>query len=300
MTLFHSGRPVAVACLILSGLVAACTAEQPADDRPVAAIDEAACDAGMVGRFDTGADLFIAQFDARPDVDDLHAIAAVSTILADEAFACVDHLAVAGAYGRQGGLYIPAPELFTLAFGDHWIEADDRHEDAAAELAVLIVERLQAGGDVWIAEAGQSDLTAMTIRAAQDIAPDLDFAGRVHLVQHSSWNESQTDADALAFVREHMDYIRIPDGNAAGNGSPGFRTENGALWPRMLADETVGATWAEAQRIADANNEKAGYDNPAVRAGGFDFSDVSETAYIFGFEDMAGVEAFAERFIAAP
>nr|GGH99713.1 hypothetical protein GCM10011355_26320 [Aquisalinus luteolus] len=265
----------------------------------MAPVDEATCDAGMIGRFDSGADLFIAQFDARPDVDDLHAIAAVATVLADDAFACVDHLAVAGAYGRQGGLYIPAPELFDLAFGDHWIEAHDRHQDAAAELAALIVDRLQAGGDIWIAEAGQSDLTAATIRAAREIAPELDFAARVHLVQHSSWNESQTDVDALGYVREHTDYIRIPDGNAGGNGSPGFRTEGGALWPMMLADEDVGAIWAEAKRLADANNEKAGYDNPAIGAGGFDFSDVSETAYIFGFEDMADVEAFAQRFIAA-
>lgn len=297
MALHFSRRATTAACLMFFGFLSACN--QPTDIEPKAVIDDASCDAGMIGRFDTGQDLFIAQFDARPDVDDLHAVAAVSTILADEAFACVDHLAVAGAYGQQGGLYIPAPDLFTLAFGDHWIEAHERRQDAAAELADLIVERLEAGGDVWIAEAGQSDLTAATIRAARDIAPGLAYDQRVHLVQHSSWNESQTEPDALAYVREYTDYIRIPDGNAGGNGSPGFRTESGALWPALLADEDVGETWAEAKRLADANNEKAGYDNPAVRAGGFDFSDVSETAYIFGFEDMADVEAFMTRFIGA-
>ena len=59
--------------------------------------------AGMIGRFDPRTDVFIGHFDSKPDVDDLHTIAAVGSLLRHDAFACVNAIGVAGAYGVQGG-----------------------------------------------------------------------------------------------------------------------------------------------------------------------------------------------------
>ena len=75
-----------------------------------------------LGRFSVEDDLFVAQFDSKTDVDDLYSVAAVATILADPRFSEVRHHAVAGAYGIQDRLYVPANELFELAFGSNWSE----------------------------------------------------------------------------------------------------------------------------------------------------------------------------------
>src|SRR3990172_1736972 len=72
------------------------------------------------GKFNVKKDLFLAQFDCKTDTDDIHSIAGVKTILSDDRFSKVKYHAVAGAYGIQDGLYVPANEIFEIAFGDHW------------------------------------------------------------------------------------------------------------------------------------------------------------------------------------
>ncbi|HSH10104.1 MAG TPA: hypothetical protein VK995_06920 [Oceanipulchritudo sp.] len=154
-----------------------------------------------LGRFSVEKDLFLAQFDSKTDVDDIHSVAAVATILADPRFSEVRYHAVAGAYGIQDGLYVPANELFELAFGSNWSDAHTDYERALGEVSSLVTETLKMGGTVWIADAGQSDFTADIVRQMEAVLPEIDLKERIHVVQHSEWNEKVTTPEKLAYVK---------------------------------------------------------------------------------------------------
>lgn len=249
-----------------------------------------------LGLFDPTKDLLISNFDSKPDVDDLHAIAALSTVLRSAPFDQVQSIAVAGAYGTQGGEYIEAPHLFQLAFGDAWLDAHNQRELTITALADRVIQTLDAGGAVWVQDAGQSDVSSDTVKQVAARRPDLETKSTYHVIQHSDWNESVTDPEKLQTLKYLADYRRIPDGNALGNGSPGYVSEDTALWLPILAHPDFGAVWTEAKTIADTRNPDAAYINPAVAKGGLDFSDTAEVAYILGFDKMVGVEAFIATF----
>jgi len=262
--------------------------------------------AKKLGRFDPGKDLLIANFDNKPDTDDLLAAAGLAMMLRDDRFACVRHFAITGTYGAKpervtdkasSWRYIEVDTLFDLAFPGNWADAHADRPVAAERLATQALATLRAGGDVWIMEAGQSDLTAAAAQRLAQLDPSIDLRKNVHLVQHGNVNELLTTPSALACVREHLDYIKIADGNITQNGTPGFKTPNGATWPALLDDRNSGAVWAEARRLALMNNGKSGHKNDAIAAGGLDFSDLAEAAYIFGFEDLVDVDAFVNEFV---
>ena len=250
-----------------------------------------------LGEFNPDRDLLISNFDSKPDVDDLHSIAALSSVLRSAPYAEVEYIAVAGAYGVQGGEYIEAPRLFDLAFGDRWLDAHNDRNATIETLATRVIETLDAGGDVWVQDAGQSDVSSDIINQVAAQRPDLDTRSAYHVVQHSEWNESVTSPDKLETLKRHADYRRIPDGNSPGNGTPGFVSRDATLWPAMLGHPELGAVWAEAKAIADARNPSAAYVNPFVAQGGLDFSDTAEIAYILGFDDMVGADDFVAAFI---
>ena len=274
------------AALLLSGTAAAACATVSAG----AAQSECSA-AARIGLFEPSRDLLVANYDSKPDVDDLQAVAGLGAVLKHPAYSCVDYIAAAGAYGSQGGDFLPAAELFTLAFGDKWQDAHADREAAIATLAQRMEATIAAGGRVWVAEAGQSDVTA----AAVERLPR-EMWTSVHVVQHSYWNESMTSQAAMQTVVYNTRYHRVQDGNFPDNGSPAFNTEDGSHWQALLADPRIGPIWAEAKRLSDLHNPEADYVNPAVAAGGLDFSDTVEIAYIFGFADMAGVGDFVDRF----
>ena len=66
----------------------------------------------------------------------------------------------------------------------------------------------------------------------------------------------------------------------------------------MLTDETVGSISRKAKRLEDIENAdvKDNY-NPSVGEDGLEFSAAAEAVYIFGMEDMRGVDEFVARFI---
>ena len=251
----------------------------------------------LLGRFDRDKDLYLAHFDVKTDVDDVHSVAAVATMLADPRFSKVRYHAVAGAYGIQEGLYVPAEGVFELAFGEHWSDAHGDFDIALDEVSRLSIETLKDGGSIWIADAGQSDFSAALIRNIQKLIPDSSTKDRIHVVQHSDWNEKVTTAEDLTFVKEFASYQKIPDGNAPGNGSPGFRSEAAVKWQRHVSDARLTRIWKTAVEIANTYNGTDGrYLNEAIHEGGLDFSDVAETAWIFGFSDLADVNDFFEEF----
>ena len=154
-------------------------------------------------------------------------------------------------------------------------------------------------------EGGQSDVSAETLRHVLKDYRNAPLKTNVHLVQHSDWNERVTSEAALSFVKTHTDYVKIPDGNVQGNGSPGFRTEAKTVWPALLADPNVGHIWTTARRLAlskngngsdDASIAAGGYNNKAIGLGGLDFSDTSEAMWIFGYEDLVDEVAFGKAF----
>jgi hypothetical protein len=247
--------------------------------------------------FDIVQDLLVAQFDCKTDVDDLHTVAAFATLMAHKDYKNLEYHAVAGTYGIQEGLYVPAEDLFELAFEDEqWSDAHNATAKALNEVLKKVNITLLRGGDVWIADAGQSDFSAKWIKALIAIKPQLDVKKRIHIVQHSDWNEEVTSPDLLKYVKATIDYHKIPDGNAVGNGTPGFRSDENIKWKNYLKNaDKLKAIWELAVSIGNDHNGKEGrYLNTSIAAGGLDFSDLSEVCYILGIEKLEDANEFFE------
>ena len=87
-------RHAKVALMALFGLsLGGCGADQ--SKVPLAACAQP----HMIGQFDVSSDVFVAHFDSKPDVDDLHSIAAVGSLLKLPELSCVEAIGVAGAAG---------------------------------------------------------------------------------------------------------------------------------------------------------------------------------------------------------
>ena len=251
-----------------------------------------------IKRFNIEKDLLLAQFDCKTDVDDLHTVAAFASLMSDKQFDKVRYHAVAGTYGIQEGLYVPANDLFELAFGDQWSDAHADFQGAVKSVSSKVLETLQNNGDVWIAEAGQSDFTAAVIEEISAQLKAKTVKERMHVVQHSTWNEEVTDPKALKFVKEKADYHKIPDGNAVGNGTPGFRSPEFSHWESLISDQKLKRLWQRAVKLGNKYNGKEGrYNNMAVTPGGLDFSDLSETCWILGIGDIVDTAGFFNRFM---
>jgi hypothetical protein len=245
------------------------------------------------GSFNIEKDLLLVQFDCKTDVDDLHTVAALVTLLSDSIFSKIHYHAVAGTYGIQEGLYVPPNTLFQLAFGDNWTDAHENLKDAVEQVKVIIKTTLANQGDIWIAEAGQSDFTARLIKTIQSDLPDIFISQRIHVVQHSDWNEKSTSPENLQFVKNNTDYQKIPDGNAVGNGTPGFRSHEYTQWKNKISNPKLIEIWQLAIDLSNKYNGKDGrYHNKAISAGGLDFSDLSEVCWILGLQDIKDTEHF--------
>ena len=250
-----------------------------------------------IGRFNINKDLFLANFDCKTDVDDIHSVAAVATMLFDSRFSNVNYHAVAGAYGTQEGLYVPGNELFETSFGNNWSDTHTDRDRALKEVSALLTKTLEKGGNIWIAEAGQSDFTSDVVRNINNILPSIQTKARIHVVQHSDWNESSAAPENLDYVKANVTYHKIPDGNVVGNGSPGFKTDDNFALKNSISQQKLNHIWDLAIQIANNFNGKENrYLNEAIANGGLDFSDVSETCYIFGFDHLVDATQFFKEF----
>lgn len=246
-----------------------------------------------VSTFDQGKDLLIVQFDCKTDVDDLQTAAALATLLSNSNFTKINYHAVAGTYGTQEGLYVPPNDLFQLAFGDHWTDAHDNMKGAVEIVKPLVIKTLSKHGQVWIADAGQSDFSAELVKAVQKDMPEIKTSKRIHVVQHSDWNEEVTTPYKLDFVKQNTDYIKIPDGNSVGNGTPGFRSPEFTHWDDKITNPKLKKIWQLAIDLSNRYNGKEGrYLNEAIAAGGLDFSDLSEVCWILGIRNVKDTEQF--------
>lgn len=248
-------------------------------------------------RFNSKTDLLIMQFDCKTDVDDIHSAAALKTLMTSEQFSAINYYAVAGTYGVQEGLYVPPNDLLNIAFGENWADAHNNKPEAVEKVKAVVIDYLNNGGNIWIAEAGQSDFSAALIKALQKDAPELNTSKRIHIVQHSDWNEEVTSAESLSYVKVNSNYHKIPDGNAEGNGTPGFLTPNYTAWKTKVKDPELLQIWRLAVEIGSKYNAKDGrYNNEAVASGGLDFSDLSEVCWILGIEDIKDTAEFFNTY----
>ena len=247
--------------------------------------------------FNIEKDLLLAQFDCKTDVDDLHSVAAFATLVSVSDFSKVKYHAVSGTYGIQEGLYVPANSLFQLAFGDQWTDAHENFDKAVEKVKTLSKKILNNGGDIWIAEAGQSDFSAALVKAIQKDLKTLKTSLRIHIVQHSDWNEKVTSPEKLRFVKQNTDYIKIPDGNAVGNGTPGFRSPEFKDWKTRIKNPRLQEIWQLAVDLGNKFNGKENrYNNEAIASGGLDFSDISEICFILGMDDIKDTSEFFDLF----
>ncbi|WP_146601140.1 hypothetical protein [Novipirellula aureliae] len=292
-------------------------------------------------RFNKEKDLFIAQFDSLPDSDDIHAQAAVGCLLAHPQLEGVNYFAVAGAYGVQVKnsrfKYIDSRRLFDLAFGPEalatdtaekraqarWVNAHERiiygtNEDghvmrsperiAQLDFASDVVKEkakpvLEAGGRVFVMDAGQSDFTADWV--AKLIADGVtNTSTNVILVQHSIWNERHTAGHQGVTFRDGkndweyindpavLTYVQIDDGNneygakpSRGPKTPNYKNEDTVFLPEAIDPKNPNAhareLWTLAKEIVDGSS----YWGKVLTNGGVDFSDTVEAMWIFDLAD---------------
>lgn len=255
--------------------------------------------------FDKNKDLLMAQFDLKPDEDDVHSAAALGCMLQHSSFEGVNYYAVAGAYGTQNGTFVTEalPDLYNLLFGQEdvkWTNADKHWNTSVNWIKTKVQPVLDAGGKVFVQESGQSDITYDWCKALIDEGISTDVIKQnVVVVQHSDWNEDQTTDSKLAWVKANTNYYRIEDGNS-NNATPGFNSKN-VEWlntainitnPNVLAR----TYWTNAKQVCD--NYNASWENPTIGAGGVDFSDCVENWWIFDLSgEISNIATFWNKYV---
>jgi len=255
------------------------------------------------GIFDSGKDILIAHFDSKPDADDVMAQAALSSMLRHPDLNGVNYYAVLGAYGTQSATFIDSSSLMDLGFGTgRWTNAHTDWSGSVTRVVDKVKPILQAGGKVFVQEAGQSDFTADWIFRLinnEGIAESL-IKTNVIVVQHSTWNESNTSPADLTYVRDKTDYRKIADRNEGGNGPPDSAVADTSYMIAAMSTNNPNAEaralWTLADDIIDASGFNASYS--VIPGGGVDFSDCVENWYIFGIGTNAdSVLTFWSRYV---
>lgn len=234
------------------------------------------------GSYNRSRDLIALHFDHAPDLDDGHA-AAAAFVVQDQLGLAVQ--VVGGTYGvYSADRYVPASEsLMNSIWGSAWLNAHSNRASAVDQAAIRWVGTLAAGGDVWIAEGGPSDFSAAVVRQIQQQYPEFQTRQRIHLIQHSKWNEDHALRADLNFVRANTNYVVIEDGNEP-NSTADLREFRQSFVDRARASAYSGA-W----------NAAFAYLSPYEK---LDFSDTVELLYILGIgtSQIANADDFANSF----
>lgn len=261
-------------------------------------------------RFNGSRDLISLHFDHCADPDDGHAAAADRSIIEAEGIPLARVHVVSGTYGIQPDRYQDDSEAVMDASWSRngWLNADADWNRAVSETVTAWSRTLDAGGHIWIAEGGQSDFTTEVVQELQMEYSANITRTRIHLVQHGEWNERYTTAQDLSYVRSETDYIRISDGNYAGNGTAGLhlkysssRDEIDRFMQTAESHGTFGRMWTAAFGYLDP---RVGYprNDPIANYRKLDFSDSVELLYILGIgtNSVSDCATFANRFLGVP
>jgi hypothetical protein len=236
-------------------------------------------------KFNPEKDLLSLHYDHAPDKDDGQSAAADRTLL--ESLYGLEWiknhvLAVSGAYGKNAESFnIKSDFVMDAAWNDcgGWMAGHTNREEVITALAERWRATLEAGGDVWIKEGGQSDLTADVIKNIKVRIPHFDTKVRIHVIQHSSWNENQTTEAALTYTKKQTQYIKIRDANAYLN----IKGGNAAFERAAVAHSVFGPVWVAAFEYYDPKDR-------------LDFSDTGELMHILGLGEI-GIDGFRKRFL---
>ncbi len=257
--------------------------------------------------FNKSKDILIAQFDSKPDIDDIHAQAALGSMLAHDDLKNVKYYAVAGAIGTQGGRFIDSDALFNMAFGNNWTDADANWSASVNKIKNKVIPILQNGGKVWVQEAGQSDITADWIAEVLKTVNAATVKSNVIVVQHSKWNEDKTTNSDLRYVKNKAKYFAIDDGNAPDGaswgdrgpwGTPEYRNKNKSWINRAKSSPNAKAKqlWIEADRVIQNHNHFPSHSH--ISSGGVDYSDCAENWWIFEIGAKANnITKFWNRYV---
>ncbi|RJE72513.1 carbohydrate-binding protein [Reichenbachiella sp. MSK19-1] len=256
--------------------------------------------------FDKSKDLLLANFDLKPDEDDIHSAAALASMLQHPDLSGIEYYVVAGAYGIQGGTYITSavPGFYNSLFGTQnqkWTDAHTNWSASVTRVRDKVKSILNAGGKVFVQEAGQSDFTYDLCQALlNDGVTASTVLSKIIVVQHSQWNEDQATQWKLTWVKNNTDYNKIDDGNSSNNGTPGYNTSNTTWMNQAKASGNPNTAsknyWTLADQICD--NWNASWENPNIAGGGVDFSDCSENWWIFDIgSDADNISKFWNRYV---
>ena len=260
--------------------------------------------------FNKKKDLLLAQFDSKPDPDDVHAQAALGSMMLHSDLKGVKIYAVSGAIGEQKGLFLDSEKLFDEIFGKHWTAANENWNTAVDDIVKKVLPILKKGGKVWVQEAGQSDITAEWIAEILKTLDATTVKNNVIVVQHSNWNEKETNDDDLAYVKKMTQYFSIDDGNAKQTEAwgdrgvyttPCYRAKE-ANWIALAKNsknKKVAKLWRLADDVIDfyfpeGFHEKWSY----LKNDGVDYSDCCENWWIFDIGEKADShEKFWIRYV---
>ncbi|OED41136.1 hypothetical protein AB833_10280 [Chromatiales bacterium (ex Bugula neritina AB1)] len=238
---------------------------------------------GGNGRFNASRDLVALHFDHAPDRDDGHAAAAALAVVRKLG---LNVQVVSATYGVwSADRYVPeSVSLMNSVWGSNWLDAHNSHSMSVEQATQRWVTTLSAGGDVWIAEGGPSDFTAAVIQNIARQYPEIQTRSRIHLIQHSDWNEDHTLRASLNYVRSNVRYVKIADGNEP-NATADFRN-----FSQSFVDGVTRSQYGSAWRAAFS------YLSPYEK---LDFSDTVELLHIVGtsLNAVATVDDFAREFI---
>ena len=256
--------------------------------------------------FNISKDLLLANFDLKPDEDDVMAAAALACMLKHSDFKDVNYYVVAGAYGDQNHIFITnsVPNYFNTLFGQenqNWTNAHDNWNESVERVKNKVIPVLNAGGKVFVQEAGQSNFTYDVLQAvlAHGVA-ETTVHNDVIIVQHSKYNEKNTTPLKLTWLKENTMYRKIDDGNTSDNETPGYRS-NDTQWLQLAKstenpNKVARDIWILADEVCDA--WESTWTNKWIAAGGVDFSDCVENWYIFNLGNQANnIGSFWSRYV---
>lgn len=237
------------------------------------------------GAFSPEKDLLSLHYDHAPDKDDGHSAAADRTLiesLLGEAWISKHVLPVSGAYGKNKNAFNDKSDAVMDAVWNArggWVAAARDWDAAVTTIYTRWHTTLKAGGDVYVKEGGQSDITAAVVKRLRQDHPEIPTRQHIHVIQHSNWNENQSTREALDYVKENTHYVRIADANRYLNVKGGDTVFEKAATVHPM----FGRAWRSAFE----------YYPPTQR---LDFSDTGELLHILGLGEMS-LEDFRKRFL---
>ena len=228
-------------------------------------------------------DLISLHYDHAPDRDDGHATVAALGVV--RSLGIVPHV-VSGAHGTgNASQYQPEAEVvMRAAWGSAWEDANGNRQAAVNATSSRWLNTLLNGGDIWVAEGGQSDFTTAVVRSINNSNPGINTRTRIHIVQHSRFNESNSNQSDLRFSQANTDYILIDDGN----------DDNRTADLNMRSDRFV--QLARNSQFGSAWNAAFSYLDPNFK---LDFSDTVLLLHILGIGrgQIATVDDFGAIFL---